>query len=147
MREFEYEIGDKTYRVVVEEIKGSEARIKVNDETFQVRFTRSGPGRARVKQVAASTQAPAPEPATAAPAPSRPAGPVSAKAITAPMPGVVLDIKVAAGDTVSSGDVLLILEAMKMENEIRANRDGKIKAVRVEKGSRVNTGEVLIEFE
>ena len=60
------------------------------------------------------------------------------------MPGNILDVKVAAGQAVKKGDVLLILEAMKMENEIMAPRDGKVAQVVCSKGSTVNTGDALI---
>jgi len=60
------------------------------------------------------------------------------------MPGKVLDVKVAVGSTVKSGDLVLILEAMKMENEIFASSSGAIKEVRVKSGDSVNTGDVLI---
>jgi biotin carboxyl carrier protein len=60
------------------------------------------------------------------------------------MPGTILDIKVSAGDTVKNGDVLLILEAMKMENEITAMGDGKVVSVNVTKGASVDAGDVLV---
>ena len=83
--------------------------------------------------------APAP---VAAPAPAAaPAG--TGEQITAPMPGTILDVKVAAGQTVKSGDVLMILEAMKMENEIMAPHDGTITAVSVSKGAAVESGTLL----
>lgn len=63
--------------------------------------------------------------------------------VTSPMPGNILDIKVKVGDTVNKGDVLMILEAMKMENEIPANCDGTVKEISVSKGNAVETGSVL----
>lgn len=71
--------------------------------------------------------------------------PVSAEGekVCAPMPGNILDVKVKVGDTVKSGEVLLILEAMKMENEIMASVDGTVKSVDVQKGASVETGAVL----
>jgi len=67
--------------------------------------------------------------------------------IAAPMPGKILDIKVGVGDLVKEGDVLLTLEAMKMENEIMASKSGKIKAVYIHKNASVNSGDILIEIE
>ena len=60
------------------------------------------------------------------------------------MPGNIMDVRVKVGDVVKSGDVLAILEAMKMENEIMAPRDGKVVAVNVAKGATVNSGDVLV---
>ncbi|MDO4349584.1 MAG: biotin/lipoyl-containing protein, partial [Eubacteriales bacterium] len=64
--------------------------------------------------------------------------------VTAPMPGTVLDVKVSQGASVKKGDILLILEAMKMENEIMAPCDGTVKQVVVNKGASVNSGDALI---
>ena len=66
--------------------------------------------------------------------------------IKAPMPGLVIDLKVKAGDTVKAGDPLLILEAMKMENILKSPGEGTIKAVKTKKGDSVEKGQVLIEF-
>jgi len=66
--------------------------------------------------------------------------------VKAPMPGTVLDIKAVEGQPVKSGDVLLILEAMKMENEITAPVPGTVKSIDVVKGSNVNAGDVLVTF-
>ena len=73
-----------------------------------------------------------------------PAGAAGAVSVTAPMPGNILDVKVKAGDSVKAGDTLLILEAMKMENEISAPQDGTIASVNVRKGDVVNSGDLLI---
>ena len=66
--------------------------------------------------------------------------------IKAPMPGLIIDLKIKAGDAVKSGDPLLILEAMKMENILKAPGDGTVKGVKVKKGDSVEKGQVLIEF-
>ena len=79
----------------------------------------------------------------AAPAAPAAAVPASGETVTAPMPGPILDVKVAAGAAVKKGDVLMILEAMKMENEILAPCDGTVAALNVSKGTTVETGTVL----
>ncbi len=66
--------------------------------------------------------------------------------IKAPMPGLIIDLKIKAGDAVKTGDQLLILEAMKMENIIKAAGEGTVKNVRVKKGDSVEKGQVLVEF-
>ena len=87
----------------------------------------------------------APAPAAAAPAAPAPAAaaPEGGEQVTAPMPGTILSINVAAGDTVKRGQVLMILEAMKMENEIMCPCDGKIASVNASKGSSVESGTLL----
>ena len=66
--------------------------------------------------------------------------------VKAPMPGLIIDLKIKAGDTVNAGDALLILEAMKMENVLKSPGDGVVKSVKVKKGDSVEKGQVLIEF-
>ena len=93
---------------------------------------------------AAPEAAPAPAP-EAAPAPAAPA-PVAddAMTVTAPMPGKILSVKVNVGDSVNSGDLVLMLEAMKMENEVFATASGKVTEIRVKSGDNVSTGDVLM---
>ena len=74
------------------------------------------------------------------------AGAAGAVAVKAPMPGNILDVKVAAGASVKAGDVLVILEAMKMENEIVAPQDGTVASINVNKGDTVNSGDVLVSM-
>lgn len=88
--------------------------------------------------------APAPAAATApaaVPAPAAPAG--AGESVTSPMPGNILSVNVNVGDTVSEGQVLMILEAMKMENEIMAPKAGKVVSVAVQKGATVESGTLL----
>ena len=88
--------------------------------------------------------APAAAPVAAAPAAApAPAASGAGESITSPMPGNILAVNVAAGDMVKKGQVLMILEAMKMENEIMAPHDGKVTAVAVTKGAAVESGALL----
>ena len=100
----------------------------------------------RAPVAAAATAAPpgpAPAPAAAPAAPAAPAGAAGAVVVNAPMPGNILDVKVKPGDSVKAGDTLLILEAMKMENEISAPQDGTIATIDVRKGDVVDSGALL----
>ena len=94
--------------------------------------------------VAAPVAAPAAAPApVAAPAPAA-AAPVAGEAVTAPMPGNILKVNVTAGQAVKEGDLLIVLEAMKMENEIFAPKAGTVAQVLVSKGSTVDTGATMV---
>ena len=118
--------------------------ITVNGTAYEVEVEEAGVVAAAPK--AAPAPAPAPKAAPApAPAPKA-AAPVAAGATTvsAPMPGKVLSVNVKVGDAVKAGDVLMILEAMKMQNEIMAPADGTVSDVRVSAGQTVGTGDVMI---
>lgn len=91
----------------------------------------------------APAAAPAPAPA-AAPKAAAPQGSAGSVKVEAPMPGTILDVKVSVGDSVSSGSVLCILEAMKMENEIVAPQDGTVASINVAKSDSVEAGQVII---
>lgn len=113
--------------------------ITVNGTPYNVTVEETAAGAAPAPVAApAPKAAPAPAPKAAAPAA---AGSV---AVNAPMPGTILDVKVAPGAAVKAGDVLVILEAMKMENEIMAPHDGKVTAVMVQKGESVESGKAML---
>ena len=119
MKRFNITVNGKAYDVAVEEVGGS------------------APAAAPV-----SAAAPAPAAASApAAAPAPAAG--NGTPVKAPMPGNILDVKVNVGDTVSVGQVLVVLEAMKMENDIVANAAGKVTSITVKKGDTVNSDDVI----
>ena len=105
-------------------------RVNVNGTAYEVEIEEMAGA-----PVAAPVAAPAAAPA--------PAASGAGESINAPMPGNILSFNVAAGDTVKKGQVLMVLEAMKMENEIMAPRDGKVTAVAVAKGAAVESGALL----
>jgi len=119
--------------------------VNVNGNSYEVEVEEVGAGTsaAPVVQAAPVQAAPAQAPAEAPKA--APAVPAGGTQVKAPMPGNVLDIKVSNGQSVNEGDVLVILEAMKMENEIYAPCAGTVTVV-ASKGSTVNTGDVLISL-
>ena len=127
--------------------------IYVNGTPYSVSVEEGGavPAAPVVPVVSASAPAAAPAPAAqaapaqeAAPAPAAPQGAAGSVKVDAPMPGNILNIKVAAGDSVNKGDVLLVLEAMKMENDIVAPQSGTVASVNVAKGDTVEAGATLI---
>ena len=108
--------------------------VTINEKQYEVEVEKG-------KAVAAYVgEAPAPAPAVAA-APA--AAPGSGTPVNSPMPGKIIDIKCSQGQAVKNGDLLFILEAMKMENEIFASADGTISSICVNQGETVDTGAVL----
>lgn len=133
MRKFNIKVNGNAYEVEVEEVGGGSA----------VYTAPAAPAAAPSVAAAAPKAAPAP---AAAPAAAAAPVPTGAATVSAPMPGTIMDIKVSVGDSVKEGDVLCILEAMKMENEIMAPSAGKVVAVNTSKGASVNTGDALISL-
>ena len=117
-------------------VNGKEFEVEV--EKGQAKAAYTGPAAAPAPAPAA---APAAAPTAASAAAAAPAGP--GEPLPSPMPGNILDVRCSAGQAVKSGDVLFILEAMKMENEICAPRDCTVSAVCVTKGATVDTGTPL----
>lgn len=91
----------------------------------------------------AASAAPAPAPAAASAPKAAPAGNAGSIKVTAPMPGKILSVKANVGQEVKQGDVILLLEAMKMENEVVAPQDGKVASINVGSGDMVESGDVL----
>ena len=129
MRKFNITVNGKTYEVDVEEVGG----------------VQSAPVAAAPAAQAAPAPAAAPAP-KAAPAAPKAAAPAGAAPVNAPMPGTIVSVKVNVGDTVKNGDLVAVLEAMKMENEIFSGVDGKVVGISVSSGDSVNTGDVIVSI-
>lgn len=121
--------------------------IKVNGKDYDVCVEEIGAGMPAAPVASAPVAAPAPAESAApapAPAPAAPAAiPADGTKTEAPMPGNIIEVRANVGDTVAEGDVVIILEAMKLENEIMAPCAGKILSVNVSKGDMVNSGDIL----
>ncbi|RGD98033.1 biotin/lipoyl-containing protein [Clostridium sp. AM25-23AC] len=120
--------------------------ITVNGNVYEVTVEEGFTGAASAPKAAAPKAAPAAAPKAApapAAAPAAQAGAAGAVAVTAPMPGKILGVKASAGQAVKRGQVLLILEAMKMENEIVAPQDGTVATINVAVGDSVEPGATL----
>lgn len=149
MRKFIVQVNGVQYDVEIEEIGGAQAApaapipAAAPAATAPAPAPAAAPAPAQAAAAPAAPAAPAQSAPAAAPAQSAAGGVMGGETINAPLPGTVLDIKVSAGQNVNKGDILFVLEAMKMENEILAAHDGVIASVNVEKGAAVNSGDVL----
>ena len=120
-------------------------RVTVNGTVYEIELeelTGAAPSAPAAPAAAAPAAAAPAAAAPAAPAPAA-AAPAGGEQVTSPMPGTILSINVAAGDAVKRGQVLMVLEAMKMENEIMCPCDGKVASVNTSKGSAVESGTLL----
>lgn len=126
-------------------------RVTLNAKVYEVEVEEDSA--MLVDEYEAYVPAPAPAPAPAAPAPAAPAAPAvnaapaptaQGETVASPLPGTVLQVKVQVGESVKAGQLLVIIEAMKMENEILSPRDGVVAQVVVSKGGTVDTGAPLV---
>ena len=143
MKEYRYKINGNEYAVCINEVNDTDANVTVNGVEYKVEWEKAKEEKPAIKvQPVAAKPAPAPAAAKAA-------APVAAKgnAIKTPLPGVIIDVKVNVGDMVKKGDTVVILEAMKMENNINADRDGKVVSIEVAKGDTVADGAALVVLE
>ena len=143
MKEYKYKINGTIYKVGIGDIEGGIAEVEVNGTPYKVEIeqTAAPAVKVTVPKPAAAPRTATGEKVIAKPAPKAATGGTPVKA---PLPGVVLDINVTVGQEVKAADTVITLEAMKMENAIKAGVDGKVASISVAKGDSVLEGAVLI---
>jgi len=147
MNKYQYKVQGVDYEVEIEEVEGNIAKVNVNGIPFEVEMQK--PINAAKHPTMARPKIEAPKPAVAAPqqaaAPAQPAAAAGAgNPVKAPLPGTVTEIKVQVGQQVNVGDTVLVLEAMKMQNNIEAEYAGTVTSVVVKPGETVMEGAVLL---
>ena len=143
MKSFKYTINGNVYKVHINSVVDDIADVEVNGTPYHVKMEKP----AKKQIVTLKRPAQAPTTASGAPVVTRPAASSTPGAVRTPLPGVILQIKCNVGDTVKRGQTLIILEAMKMENNIASDYTGTVKRVFVKEGQTVPSGAKLVEIE
>ena len=146
MKEYKYKINGNLYNVTIGDIEDNIAHVEVNGTHYTVEMEKKPKAAPAPKPVVRPAAKPAAAPVAAAPV-AQPAAGGAKSGVKSPLPGVILDIKVNVGDEVKKGQTIIILEAMKMENSINADKDGKVAAINVSKGESVLEGTDLVIIE
>lgn len=142
MKEYKYTIDGKEYKVAIGDIVENVADVTVNGEQYKVEME---PEKEPEKpKPVVRPVAPAPAPASSG---ASKASTNSQNAVKAPLPGVITEVKVAVGDSVAEGDTVVVLEAMKMANNLDAEKGGKVTAILVQPGQSVMEGDPLVVIE
>ena len=163
MKKYNITVNGTTYEVEVEEVKNTSAAspapsvqpvaVQTAAPAQETKAAAAPAAEQKAEASGAGAQTAQAAAASAAPAGGAPAGgapaavPEGGTGVKAPVPGTVLDIRVEPGQQVAQGDILVILEAMKMENEIAAPAAGKVASVQAVKGTSVNAGDILVTLE
>lgn len=142
-KELKLEINDKTYKVKINEFSAEKAVLTVNDKEYTVSLEDLGLEEAVEKRPPRKRPKPTSSSQKSASKPKK----VIGKQIKAPLPGLILEINVEVGDEVEAGQEVLILEAMKMENDVQSNEAGVVKEIKVKEGDSVEEGAVLITLD
>lgn len=133
MKTYKFKVNNKDYEVAVGDADGKNVKVTVNGTDYDVELPEAPKTKPVIaKPAAVSTGAPAAAKSTPAPAAAGAAG-----SLKSPLPGTVLSVNVTVGQAVKAADCVLVLEAMKMENNINAGKDGTVKAIYVNKGDNV----------
>ena len=150
MNKYQYKVQGVDYDVEIEEVEGNIAKVNVNGIRFDVEMKQPINPASTLKKVHVQAPKPVSRPsvapaAAAAAAPAPQAAPAGAGSpVKAPLPGTITELKVNVGDTVKVGDVVLVLEAMKMQNNIESEFEGTVTSINAKQGETVMEGAVLM---
>lgn len=143
MKTYRFKINGNEYNVAINSVDGTNASVTVNGTDYQVELENAPAAPVQTAPAAAPVAAPV-QTAPAASAAPKPAASGAGKAVTSPLPGVIIAVKVNVGDSVKAGQEVAVLEAMKMENSIEATQDGTVTAIHVAKGDSVLEGAAIV---
>ena len=145
MRSYKFKINGNEYNVDINSVEGNIANVTVNGATYEIEMDTPVSAPVAAAAVKDSSASPQNDNQGTAPAPaSKPAG--AGKAVTSPLPGVIIEVSVKEGQAVKAGQKVAVIEAMKMENEIQASADGTVTAVLVNKGDSVLEGAEIVKI-
>ncbi|MEG2070167.1 MAG: biotin/lipoyl-containing protein [Bacteroidales bacterium] len=148
MKTYKFTINGNKYTVDVSNIEDNNVEVEVNGTPYTVKLDMEDLPKPQPKTVVKVATPPIPKAAPTPAAVPKPAtAPTGGSVVKSPLPGVVLEMFIKAGDTVKAGQKMILLEAMKMENNIDADKDGVIREIRVNKGDSVMEGDVLLVIE
>ena len=146
MNDFKFKIVGTEYTANVEEKEDGKLAVTVNGKAYEVEIPGHQAATTKVKPIKPAAPVPAASPASA-PAPAAPKkASGTGTAVTAPLPGTITSIEVKEGDEVKTGQTVIVMEAMKMANNITAECDGVVKAILVQQGAQVQSGDALVEI-
>ena len=140
MKDFKFKINNNNYNVEINEVIENTIKLQVNGQTYEVELEKDE----------STTQQTVSKPKvtptfTTKSKPNASSG--SSKAVKSPLPGLIVSVKVKEGDAITKGTIIIVMEAMKMENNIQSEFDGKVASVRVKEGQSVLQGDVLVEID
>ena len=147
MNKYQYKVQGVDYDVEIEEVEGNVAKVNVNGIRFYVEMKQPINATSTLKKVHVEAPKPVARPSVApaaAPAAEKPMAAGTGSPVKAPLPGTVIDVKVNVGDTVKVGDVVLVLEAMKMQNNIESEFEGTVTSIVVKQGESVMEGATMM---
>ena len=147
MNKYQYKVQGVDYDVEIEEVEGNVAKVNVNGIRFDVELKQPINATSTLKKVHVEAPKPVARPTVtpaAAPAADKPMAAGTGSHVKAPLPGTITEIKVNIGDTVKVGDVVLVLEAMKMQNNIESEYAGTVTSITVNQGDSVMEGAVMM---